>query len=178
MRPVIQRLAAPGNTQWIPLNYLQAPFNVGVWFLPGVAAAFTGNAQISGDDAIENQHSVAISRVGALATVVDPAHGLVTGDSIIVSGGGAPFDTVGVGTGAADITQLDANSYTYAVVNAGPLTANVNVRLGFYRVFDLAALTVRAVLTELIPAQAIRLQGDTLAGGTVDFIVLQGGGDR
>lgn len=178
MRPVTQRLSAAGNTQWIPLNYIQAPFNVGIWFLPGTGAAFTGNAQVSGDDAIENKHLVAISRVGALATVVDPLHGLVTGDSIVVSAAGAPFDTFNVGTGAADITVVDANSYTYPVINAGPLVANSTSQLGFYRVFDLVAFTVRAMIQQVIPAQAIRLQSDSLAGGTVDFIVLQGGGDR
>lgn len=178
MRPVLQRLIAIGNGQWVPLNYIQTTFQVGLFIYPGTGVTLAAKVQLAADDPVANIRPVSITRVTTTATVVDTAHGLVTGDSIIVTSAGAPFDT-SVSPFSADITVVDANSYTYVVANTGPTTANVNAKVQSYRVFDhatLAAVTARANGNVAFPIKACRLQVSALSGGavSVDFIVLQG----
>lgn len=179
MRPVLQRFFATGNGPWVPLNYIQNAFQVSLFVNPGTGVTLAAKVQLSGDDAEANVRAVSITRVTTTATVVDTNHGLITGDSILVTAAGAPFDTSATPF-SADVTVVDANTYTYTVANTGPTTAQSSAKVRSLRVFDhatLNAVTARANGNIAFPVKAARLQIATLSGGaaSVDFVILQGG---
>lgn len=192
MRPVRVTVNAPGNSQWIPINYIETAFGVGLGVIPwSTATGVSFTVQHSFDDLDQSKvagNSIQISRVAALATVFDPGpdglgHGMSTGDNIIITGSGAPFDTprttVGIQNGdlGADITVTGNNSYTYAVPNSGPLSDSGVASVRRMRVFPHATLVALAVRTDgnyAFPVRAIRLKANTLTAGAIDLLVLQG----
>src|SRR5579863_3901089 len=102
MRPIrIAVNAANLESQWVPTEYIAAPFGIGLGFEPSTdAATVSGTVQHTFDDLdyLTAGRIVTATRVTTTATVTDTGpdglgHGLVTGDSIIVQGCGAPFDT-------------------------------------------------------------------------------------
>lgn len=174
MRPTSQRFTVAGVGAPVSLNYIQTSFAVGL-FVYFSGTTLLATVQISGDDPTTNRRQpTSITRVAALATVVDPGHNLVNGSTIFVGGAGAPFDTPAIG---ADVTVVDANSYTYAVANSGPLAAQVGGSLAHLRWFNhatLAAMNASANGNLAFPTRACRLNITTLTAGFVDFIILQG----
>jgi hypothetical protein len=136
-----------------------------------------------------------ITRVGALATVFDPGpdglgHGMSTGDNVIITGSGPPFDTPQVAIGlqhgdlGADITVTSNTAYTYAVPNSGPTADSGNATVRRMRVFPHATLNsgagnpgntgLRADGNYAFPIRALRVKANTLTGGAVDLLILQG----
>lgn len=194
MRPISQRLSAPGITPWIPLDYIECPFLVGLFVNPSSGSTLLADVQLSADNpwldsttlnnsptsppaSQGNKRFVTITRAATTATVTDPLHGLSTGDSIIVEGAGAPFDTAVNASQQATITFVDQNTYTYTVANSGATVSAAGARLGSLRVFNhatLAAVAARANGSIAFPVRACRLNAGTVTGGTVDLVVLQG----
>lgn len=174
MRPVSQRFSVAGVGAPIMLNYIQTSFAVGLW-LYFTGTTLLATVQISGDDPTTNRRQpTSLTRVAALATMVDNGHNLVTGSTIFVGGAGAPFDTPAIG---ADVTVVDANTYTYAVANSGPLAAQVGIQVSHLRWFNHATMAAMAASTNgnlAFPTRACRLNVATLTAGFVDFLVLQG----
>src|SRR5258708_35761953 len=131
MRPVRVVVSAPGPSQWIPVNYLQTPFGVGLVVIPwATATGLTYVVQHVFDD-ISISHGVAITRAAAVATVVDNGpdglgHGLSTGDSALIQGSGSetfdsPEPVVGMGEVGSTITPTGNNTYSYPVPNSAPV---------------------------------------------------------
>lgn len=180
------------ETQWVPLDYITDPFNVGLGFAPSSdAATISGTVQHTFDDLDYSTASrpITIARAAAVATVTDTGpdglgHGLVTGDNVIIMGCGAPFDTPKVsiagtqhGDLGADITVTSSTQYTYAVANSGPTADNGSARVVSLRVFPHATIAAQATRTDgyyAFPVTAIRLKMATLSAGQVTLSILQG----
>lgn len=73
-----------------------------------------------GTAALPFEDSVSISVVSTTATVTHTAHGMADGDQVMISG----CNQSGY-NGAKTITYIDANSYSYTVVNAGAATGTI-----------------------------------------------------
>lgn len=198
MRPVRLTIAASGNSQWVPLNYIQTDFALGLAVIPwSTTAGLTYVVQHTFDDLDQSKvagNSIQISRVGTLATVFDPGpdglgHGLSTNDNVIISGSGPPFDTpvasIGLQNGdlGADVTVTGLNTFTYIVPNSGPLKDSGAATIRRMRVFPHPVLNatasnpgatgLRASDTYTYTIRAVRLKALTLTAGLVDFLVLQ-----
>lgn len=193
MRPIrVAVNGAAGNTQWVPMDYICAPFAVALGFEPSSdAATISGTVQHTFDDvAITAARQVTATRAAAVVTVTDTGpdgvgHGLVTNDNVIVFGGGAPFDTLKVaaslggqhGDLGADITVTGANTYTYACANSGPTVDNGSMKVISLRVFPHATIVAAAARADgyyAFPVAAIRLKMNTLTAGQVTLSILQG----
>lgn len=176
MRPITQKFSAAGLGAPVMINYLQSAFAVAL-YIYFAGAALACKVQLSGDDPSQNRRQPGlplVTRVTTTATVVDTAHGLVTGSTVFVQGAGAPFDTPAAG---ADITVIDANTYTYTVTNSGLTVGQNGFTLSHLRWFDhatLGAVTASANGNLAFPVRAVRLNVATLTTGTVDFVVEQG----
>jgi hypothetical protein len=160
-------LAATGVSPWIPVNRYQVPFGVSLFGLPSSGASVTWKVQHTADRLDSDaERPISISRAGTVATVTDPAHGLSVGDSVIIMGSGSSnLD----GTQAV-ASIVDANTYTYTVVNTGATASATGTRGKNLRVFDHATLTGQTARA------AVRLSA-TVVSGTVTLEILQGMGD-
>lgn len=174
--PISVVVAAVGNSRWITLDYHAKGFAVGLFVSLSVdAAGVTYTVQDTPDNPdITSQRQVSITRVTVTATVIDPDHGLNTGDNVTVVNSGDPnLD------GNYDITVVDANTYTYVVANTGLAAALPGVKLNSFRVFphaQLAALSARAQGNYGFPPVACRLRVSALGAGKVTLSVVQGEG--
>jgi hypothetical protein len=175
MRLITQSLAALGNAPWVPLNYLQGTFGVTLLGSITSGASLTYKVQQTLDDFSQEFRFVSISRTTTTATVTDNDHRLSTGDSVIITGtGDANLDA----PNGADITFVDANTYTYTVSNTGAATGSANSKLKSFRVFDHATMTglVARTVGSIIgfPIMAVRLKTTIYASGKVDLLICQG----
>lgn len=115
MRTTVQATgSSTAETPWVFLNDYQNPFNVEIWGFPDTNFAATNyQLQVSGDD-VQTTRQVTFTTSGTTATVIDTAHGLKTNDSIVMTGTGSSADVT------ADITVVDANTYTYTTGASPP----------------------------------------------------------
>lgn len=198
MRPIKVTVSAAGDSPWIPINYLEVAFGIGLCVIPwSTASGLTYVVQHSFDslDPLSTRF-VTITRAGTVATVTDlgdsgTGHGLSTGDNIIIKGSGSayldtPLAANGKGDLGADVTVTSNTTYTYAVTNSGPTSDNGFAKASSMRVFSHATLNttsgnpgatgLRADGNYAFPPQAIRLRAVTLTAGAVDLLVVQGMG--
>jgi hypothetical protein len=191
---------AAGNSAWIPIDYTEAWFGVGVAVVLSEDASLTYTVQHSFDsvDPLDYNNTiplVTISRAAGVATVTDPGpygigHGLTTGDSVIITSSGSPtvldsqppappFPPLGV-IGWAVASTPTPTTYTYACANSGPTTDGGNAKATRMRVFPstLATQTARGTVTYNYPVRAIRLNISVYAAGYADMLILQGVGAR
>jgi hypothetical protein len=198
MRPIRITITAAGNSQWIPLDYLQNAFAVALGIIPWGTVTGTPSftAQHTFDDlapqGIQSNPQISIARSGTTATVTDLGpdnlgHGLSTGDNVIITGAGAPFDTPKTavanenGDLGADITYVSNTTYSYTVANSGATTGNGRVvRLRVFNNGDTRLVTAsgRVDGNYAFPPRACRLKVTTMAAGAVDFLILQGAPTR
>jgi hypothetical protein len=198
MRPIRVTVTAVGNSQWIPLDYLQNAFAVALAIIPWSTVTGTPSytVQHTFDDlgAPKLQTDlVSISRTTTTATVTDLGpdglgHGLSTGDNVILWGTNStnldsPKTAVANEQGDLgwDVTVTGNTTYTYTVANSGPTAAQGYVRR--LRVFSnddsrLVAASTRVDGNYGFPPRACRLKVTTQAAGAVDFLVLQGAPSR
>jgi hypothetical protein len=201
MKPVKVTMNAVGYSAWIPIDYTEAWFGVGVAVVLSEDGSLTYTVQHTFDDPSPLDYTnpniplVTIARAGAVATVTDLGpygigHGLTTGDSVIIQSSGSPavldsqppqppFPANGI-IGWNVASTPTNTSYTYACANSGPTTDNGNAKAVRLRVFPstLAAQTSRGTVTYNYPVRAIRLNVTAYAAGYVDMLVLQGVGAR
>lgn len=172
MRPTKVTLSALGNSVWVPLDYIQAPFAVSLAAILSSGAVLTYSVQNSFDP-VNELRPISISRAGTVATVTDVNHGLSIGDGIVISGSGdANLDTQ-----IANVaTVLTANTYTYTVANTG-LTSSTSASAANMRQFpdaNLFAQTARGEGNYAFPTRACRLVVSAYTSGVVELIILQG----
>jgi len=178
---VVVSLAALGASAWVPVNYHQRNFKLSLAAtMDNGAALGTGTWKIQLTDDDPNLSlpitPTSITRAAAVATVVQPGHGLRTGDCVIVFGSGDP---VNLDTQGSDVTVVDANTYTYAVPNAGLLAALPTVRLITLRVLDHATMTGLTVATYGSledPVRAVRSRVTVAGAGNLRLVVTQAQG--
>lgn len=169
------QLSAPGSSAWIPLNYLAKWFGATAFASVDSGATVSYSMQRTYDDfTIVSARPVVITRSTTTATVVDTAHGLSTGDSVVVQGNGdANMD------GTHDITVVDANTYTYTVANSGITASVASCKLNSLRVIADAGMTTqttRAYAPIVTPVTGVRLVATAVSGGNVRLRVIQGHG--
>jgi pyruvate/2-oxoacid:ferredoxin oxidoreductase beta subunit len=170
--------SALGPSPWLPVSYYQNPFSVSLFAsLSPDASGITYKVQHTPDNPQAMRQPTSVTRVGTVATVVDPNHRLATGDCVMVfNSGDANLDTV-VGQGA-DVTVIDVNSYSYVVANTGALVAKPTVQIITLRVLDhpLMAGTTRMDGNYAFPVMAVRVRITAFTAGSVNLRVIQGAG--
>lgn len=167
--------AAVGSTAWIPLDYLQRPFNVALFSSLSQGGACTYSVEYTPDNPNLMRAPIgSITRSGTTATVNFPAHGLNTGDSMLVTGSGdANLD------GVQKVTATDANTLTYVVANSGLTISLPTVQVCLMRVFPhdvMITLTARADGNFAFPCWATRATVTTPGSGLLTLEVNQGYG--
>lgn len=172
MRPVTQRLSAAGFAPWIPLNRLQRNTNVGLAVSLSSGASLTYTVEHTLDDLYKEYTDFTISRTTTTATVTQTTHGLSVGDWVYIKNAGAPMD------GFYKVASVvDANNFTYTVLNSGVASSGPNASMQKARVFAhavLAALTASNVSNYIVPVTATRLTITAYSSGFADYTVLQG----
>jgi hypothetical protein len=179
MRPIKVTQAAAGASPWIPLDYLQRPFNVALAVsLSEDASGITYTVEYTPDNPNpgrkESNPVVSLSRTTTVATLtLANNHGLVTGDSVTVYGSGdANLD----GTYAVASTPT-TKSLTYTVANTGATAGANSTQAVLMKVFPhdfMAALTARADGNLAFPVMAVRLNNTAYTGGSSTLNILQG----
>lgn len=176
-------LAAVGNSEWVPLDYIQAPFGVTMAGLLSSTGSLTWSVQYTYDEMNkDSSEPVKITRAGTTATAVWANHDMVTGDSVIITDSGSSnLDSALNPAGrliAQDITVTDDNTFTYTVANSGAAADNGYARGMRFRVFPhavLAALTTRADSNFNLPCKALRFKVSAYTSGRLIGLVTQGG---
>lgn len=174
---VTETVGAQGVGNWLPVNDLQRPFNLGVGVTLSDGATLTYKVQHSYDSPrFQAKKPVEVSRVTTTATLLFPTitdHGLAVGDSVIVSGTGdsnldGTFDVATVPT---------ANSITYAVSNTGATAAKAGAKASIMRVMDshvLTGNTTKADDNYTTPVTAVRLNVTAYTSGKATLTARQG----
>jgi len=201
MRPVYQYVTGPANSfgPWIPLDYLQTAFAVGLVFSISSGATLTGTVQFTDDDITQDGHYVTASQTTTVITVTDtgptfvqgygpagfvsPGHGLSVGDWVkLESSNLQPNLTTATMDGEyAVATVPSATTYTLTSATsqsatAGPFTTAKTARVVNHA--TLAALAARTAGSQKDPCMAIRLVIPTFTSGVGCLAVIQGMGTR
>lgn len=186
MRTTVSVSGAPGNSAWVPLSYYQNPFSVSLEYSPTVDAAGppVGSVQHTFDNPQVTRQPTSITRSGTTATVIDPGHGLLTGDCLMVFASGDPNLNTIIGVGA-DVTVVDKDTYTYVVANTGITKAFPTANIVTLRIKDHAQLGTGGTSVPgasrldgnyAFPVWAVRLKMSALSAGRADLTVTQGAG--
>jgi hypothetical protein len=179
--PVKQTLSAVGIGPWIPLDYIQRPFNVGLFVtLSEDASGITYSVEYTPDNPNSSratQNPVAsLTRSGTTATLTfTNPHGLNanSADSVVVSNSGdANLDGNYLVASAPSTTQI-----TYTVANTGATVGANATAATATRAFahaTLAALTARAAGNFAFPCMACRLHVTAQSAGSATLEIVQG----
>lgn len=176
MRPLRVEMSALGNSPWVPVNYMQNAFAIGLAVVLSSGAVLTYTVQHAFNDLSDDgKRKVLIARAGTVATVTDIGHKLSVADSVIVTGSGSV-----VLDGQPDIASVvDADHYTYTVANSGPAAGSPNTFAKPLHVFphaSLAGLNIRSDGNYAFNVEAIRLNISAYTSGTAILLINQGMG--
>lgn len=190
MRPVDVSLKALGFSNWIPLDYLQNGFSVGLGFSISSGASLTATVQHTFDDLLQNDHPVQISQSTTVITVTDTGftplyagtdslggHNLSPGDSVIVQGS----KVNGMDGTFAVQTVPNNTSYTLTSLVSQTAVADPGVQVASARVFPhatMVAMTARTDGNYAFPPMFVRLLLTAWASGTASLMIRQGMGSR
>lgn len=196
MRPVYTYLTTTGQIgPWIPVDYTQTAFNVGLLFSISSGASLTATVQLTDDDITQNAHGVTATQTTTVITVTDngptlfqgygnPAaagHGLVVGDWVkLTNTANAPTIT-GMDGEYPVATVISATQYTLTSLVSQSATAGPNTLAATARVFPhatLAALAARTAGSQKDPCMALRLIMASYVSGSCALAVIQGMGTR
>ena len=172
--------AVAGYTCWYRVNSKATQFMVGLFIELGNGGTGTYNYQLGYSDTSLDVVNAQITRSGTTATISTPlpagGNGVTnnlasmkTGDSVVVSGAGDPFD------GTFDVT-MTAGVPTYTVPNSGSLVSNPGGTVTIIRTaagLGTAGTTSAAYKVDT-PCNYIRMQAVSNATGTLNMTVVQG----
>lgn len=164
-------VSSAASSAWIPLDRYQSSFSVSLAGVISSGATLTWKVEHTFGNVLRPE-PCSISRSTTTATLSYTNHGLSVGDSIIVSGGGSPFD----GTYAV-ASVVDANTLTYTVTNTG--STLVSARVCLLPVFDhetLVGQTTDADGNYAFPCTACRLTVTAYTSGFVRLTAIQNKG--
>lgn len=183
MRQTIQTLSAAGYAPWVTLDYLEAPFSVGLGGILSSNANLTWGVQYTYDDiGPQGGRSVSIvQNASTTATITDigdpswtgqPGHGLSAADSVVIQGSQIGID------GTYQVAAV-TNQTTYTITTAinqtasgGPSSTVNGLRVYTHSV--LTALTTRKDSNIAAPVRACRLVCTAYTAGYVQLCILQG----
>lgn len=170
MRPIQQEISATGSTDWTFLDWKAKEFNVSVAVKFATGTVLTYKVEHTFNDPHLRQPAT-ISQATTVATVTLNDHGLVIGDSIIISN-----DNVGntnlSGTRAV-LTTPDANTFTYLAGNSATVAA-FETPIVVLNVFNHVTLagTASDDGNYVNPIRATRLTVSSHTSGTARFFIL------
>lgn len=78
MRPITKTISVTGYTDWIPVDYTQSAFNVGIQVMPSVGASVIWSVQITSDDPYTTLIPRAVPASEPLKTGADYAIGNIS----------------------------------------------------------------------------------------------------
>lgn len=179
--PIKTQLAAVGVSPWLPLDYHQRGFAVGLYagLSEDASAGATYSVEYTPDNPNDSRATrnnvVSLTRSGTTATLTfTNPHGLVAGDSAVVVNSGDPnLDGNQTVVAASSPTVI-----TYTVANTGLTVALAAVQAVACRVFAaataLTAATTRQSALVQQPMMAVRLHVTAITAGFVLLEVVQG----
>lgn len=175
MLPVVVEATAAGPSAWVPLSFEQRPFSASVFCEVMGGSTLTYKVQYGFYNPSADKEDVkSITRSTTTATLTwFAARGAAVGDSLVITGAGAPLD------GTYDVASVTSSTVvTYAVANSGA-TANLypGPRCQLIRVFDDATIVSKsASLAGAIPfvCDAVRVNITAYTIGRVAMTVNQG----
>lgn len=163
---------------WLPLDYVQRPFNVSLFVsLSQDASGITYSVEYSPDNPNAGRSTAnpvaSLTRTTTTATLTfTNPHGLVTNDSVtVVNSGDANLD------GTYTVTATSTTGVTYTVANTGATVGSVYTQAVPMRVFPhatLVGLTARAAGNFAFPCWACRLHITAWTAGSATLEVIQG----
>jgi hypothetical protein len=173
-------VAGGGISPWLILDYLQRPFNVGLYTsLSSDASGITYSVEATPDNPNITKGTknpvVSLTRVAGVATIAwaNP-HGLSTLDALKVYNSGDP----NLDGDQAVASTPSTTSVTYAVANTGALLGAAYTEAVGLRVFPLAANLTAATTRQsgllLTPSWAVRLRASAWVAGGVTLEAVQG----
>lgn len=169
MRPVQVRLAAAGNSVWIPLNRYAKSIAIALGLVFSSNKNLTANVHYTLDPLVGQPCN--LSRSTTTATLTLTNHGLSVDDSVVVDEAPAPF----AGTYAV-ASVVDQNNITYTVVDSGATVAYdakvKPLRVQLHPVLN--AITADADSNFTVPPTACRLNVSSYTAGYVDLNVVPG----
>lgn len=190
MRPVDINANALGFTPWVPIDYLQNGFAIGLGFSVSSGASLTATVQHTFDDILQNDHPVIITQATTVITVTDGGftqpyagayglggHNLSVGDWVSITGSKAPSMD-----GQYSVTTVPNNtSYTLTSLVSQTATADPGVQIASARVYPhatLAGVSARQDGNYAFPPMAIRLNLTAYTSGIASLMIRQGMGSR
>ncbi len=171
MRPTTITAGAGGVTAWVPVDYRQNAFAIGLGCVITSGASLTYSVEHTFDSPYDLVPFYATrSTTTATATITD--HQLTAGDSIKVMHAGAPFDGEYL-----VVSVSDANTIVYTVANSGLTVSMAGAKVNTTRAFSnavIAAQTADKDSNYAFPIRAIRLNVTTYSSGKVSLTIIQG----
>ena len=177
MRPVSYTLSATGVGPWVPLDYNQSPFAVGLGVKLSAGAVLTYTVQHTFVDIFSLLRLTALTRAATVATITFSDNvGLSVADWLNVQGAGAPFDGE-----YAVATVVGLNQVTYTVANTGPTSVltQQGVGVAVARIFPHAVLAAQTASMDgnyAFQIRACRLNVTAFTSGQAVFSVAQATG--
>ena len=170
MVPIVITQTATGTTDWLVVDYRQAPFNANVTI--EISGTATASTLTTVDDPQALIAPVSITRSGTTATMTtSDKHGLTTSDYIRVGGAGAPLD------GLYKVASVSSDTViTYTVANSGVTTASWKAVYTPFRTQPITALTNVTATTAAslaVPFRAILTSVTAYTSGTVITNIVQ-----
>lgn len=199
--PVRVFLNAVGASPWIPVDYRQAPFAIGLVGIPSSGSTLTWLVEHTFDElGLQSAgRPVTCARAATVMTVTDlgpffsddvhnpqfGAHGLTAGDSVLLGGTGSsqmnsPITANGAGgdVGWTIATVPSATTYTITVANAGPTADSGGAQALGLRVVPHSTLGAgQATRTDgnyAFPPKAVRFRLSAYTSGSFEGLIIQG----
>lgn len=171
MVPIVITQTATGTTDWLVVDYRQAPFNANVTV--NISGTATASTLTTVDDPQALIAPVSITRSTTTATLTtSDKHGLTTSDYIRVGGAGAPLD------GLYKVASVSSDTViTYTVANSGVTSAAVTAMYTPLRTQPITALTnvtATTAATLSAPVRAVLTNVTAYTSGTVITYIIQG----
>lgn len=177
--PIAVSVATQAPSAWMPLDYTQRPFDVGLFVSADQAATtatFGYTVEHTPDNVNDMKDVVSITRSGTAATLTaSKAHGLVAGDNIVVQNSGdLNLDGSQIVASVPSPTTL-----TYTVANTGATKDGGQAKASYNRVFPdatLATKTAKGFVGLTVPVYATRINATSLSAGVLTLEAVQGYG--
>lgn len=170
------------TSAWIPLNTKKPYFatalfvgltdTVNLTYTVQHAVPINTNGQHRPVSGNEMGKLTKLTRSTTTATLIWPAHGMTTADSLIVQGAGGTMD--GTYTVAS---VVDADTLTYTVANSGITTAQDGFQVMLLKVFNhdtLASKTTADDGNYAFPVPFVRLNVTPYTSGQATLVVVSG----
>lgn len=185
MKPIYINQSALGPSNWLPIDYIELAFGIGLGLSFNSTANLTASVQHSFDDpnlSGERGHLVLLVQTASTTvTVTDTGpegkgHNLITNDSVIIAGSNIPG-----ADGEWTVTVTGVNTYTYvSLVNqTASSTSAVACGMRPFNHATLSGITSGVGRTDgnyAWPIRAVRLNNTVWVAGTATLAVIQGHG--